>query len=81
MLTVGIDPREAFPGRLRRDRRYFRRYIGKYERDEMKPFIDTATRLAAALEVLLDYLVGQSETAVVDRGLLRDALARRTYGR
>ncbi|MGB3545892.1 MAG: helix-turn-helix transcriptional regulator [Saprospiraceae bacterium] len=45
--------------------------IGKYERDEMKPSIDTATRLAAALEVSLDYLVGQSETAVVDKGLLR----------
>ncbi len=45
--------------------------ISKYERDEMKPSIDTATRLAAALEVSLDYLVGQSETAVVDKGLLR----------
>ena len=37
----------------------------------MKPSIDTATRLAAALEVSLDYLVGQSETAVVDKSLLR----------
>lgn len=45
--------------------------IGKYERDEMKPSIDTATRLAAALEVSLDYLVGQSETTVVDKSLLR----------
>ena len=45
--------------------------IGKYERDEMKPSIDTATRLATALEVSLDYLVGQSETAVVHKSLLR----------
>ena len=45
--------------------------IGKYERDEMKPSIDTATRLATALEVSLDYLVGQSKTTVVDKSLLR----------
>ena len=45
--------------------------IGKYERDEMKPSIDTATRLAAALEVSLDYLVEQSESKVIDKSLLR----------
>jgi transcriptional regulator with XRE-family HTH domain len=45
--------------------------IGKYERDEMKPSIDTATRLAAALEVSLDYLVGQSDSEIFDKSLLR----------
>ena len=29
--------------------------VGKYERDEMKPSIDTAKKLADALEVSLDY--------------------------
>jgi len=35
--------------------------IGRYERDEMKPSIDTATRLANLLEVSLDYLVGKTD--------------------
>ena len=45
--------------------------VGKYERDEMKPSIDTATKLANALEVSLDYLVGNAETEVFDKGLLK----------
>ena len=32
--------------------------IGRYERDEMKPSIDTANKLAEYLEVSLDYLIG-----------------------
>ena len=35
--------------------------IGRYERDEMKPSIDTANKLAEYLEVSLDYLTGNSE--------------------
>lgn len=35
--------------------------IGRYERDEMKPSIDTATKLADLLEVSLDYLVGKTD--------------------
>ncbi|WP_052600341.1 helix-turn-helix domain-containing protein [Aureispira sp. CCB-QB1] len=35
--------------------------IGRYERDEMKPSIDVATKLANLLEVSLDYLVGKTE--------------------
>lgn len=35
--------------------------VGKYERDEMKPSIETAKRLAEALGVTLDYLVGDGE--------------------
>ncbi len=37
----------------------------------MKPSIETATKLAAALEVSLDYLVGIGEMQVFDKGLLR----------
>lgn len=32
--------------------------VGRYERDEMKPSIDTANKLAEYLEVSLDYLIG-----------------------
>lgn len=41
--------------------------IGKYERDEMKPSIETAKRLADALAVTLDYLVGYGELKVLDK--------------
>ena len=41
--------------------------VGKYERDEMKPSIDTAKKLADALEVSLDYLVGDAELKVLDK--------------
>jgi transcriptional regulator with XRE-family HTH domain len=34
--------------------------IGRYERDEMKPSIDTANKLAEFLEVSLDYLTGNT---------------------
>lgn len=45
--------------------------VGKYERDEMKPSIDTATRLASLLDVSLDYLVGNAESQVFDKSLLK----------
>lgn len=45
--------------------------VGKYERDEMKPSIDTAKRLADALEVSLDYLVGEGELKVLDKPTLK----------
>jgi transcriptional regulator with XRE-family HTH domain len=45
--------------------------IGKYERDEMKPSIDTAKKLADALEVSLDYLVGDAELKVLDKKTLQ----------
>jgi transcriptional regulator with XRE-family HTH domain len=41
--------------------------IGKYERDEMKPSIETAKKLADALAVSLDYLVGDGDLKVVDK--------------
>ncbi len=34
--------------------------IGRYERDEIKPSIDIATKIADALEVSLDYLTGKT---------------------
>jgi transcriptional regulator with XRE-family HTH domain len=35
--------------------------IGRYERDEVKPSIETAAAIAQALDVSLDYLVGNSD--------------------
>ena len=35
--------------------------IGRYERNEVKPSIDVATKMAEALEVSLDYLVGLAD--------------------
>jgi transcriptional regulator with XRE-family HTH domain len=45
--------------------------IGKYERDEMKPSIETARKLADALEVSLDYLVGDRDLKVLDKKTLQ----------
>jgi transcriptional regulator with XRE-family HTH domain len=38
--------------------------IGRYERDEMKPSIDVATKIADLLEVSLDYLVGKTDVKI-----------------
>ncbi|TKB99092.1 helix-turn-helix domain-containing protein [Pedobacter cryophilus] len=35
--------------------------IGRYERDEVKPSIEVVVRMADALEVSLDFLVGKSD--------------------
>lgn len=35
--------------------------IGRYERDEMKPSIEAASKMADILEVSLDYLVGKAD--------------------
>ena len=43
--------------------------VGKYERNEMKPSIDTARRLANALNVTLDYLVGDSDNILFDKNI------------
>ncbi len=45
--------------------------VGKYERNEMKPSIETARRLANALNVTLDYLVGDSDTILFDRDITK----------
>ncbi len=44
--------------------------IGKYERDEVKPSIEVAIRIADALEVSLDYLVGNTKV-VLDKPTLK----------
>ena len=44
--------------------------IGRYERDEIKPSIDIATKIADVLEVSLDYLVGNSD-AVLEKSLVK----------
>jgi len=46
--------------------------IGKYERDEINPSIDTAAKVADALGVTLDYLVKDAEYQNIDQ----DALTR-----
>ena len=38
--------------------------LGKYERDEVKPSIEVATKLAKELDVSLDYLVGNTDTNI-----------------
>src|SRR5487761_1950907 len=35
--------------------------IGRYERDEMKPSIEAATKMAQLLDVSLDWLVGTTD--------------------
>ncbi len=38
--------------------------IGRYERNEIKPSIDIAAKLANVLNVSLDYLVGNSDVVI-----------------
>jgi len=41
--------------------------VGRYEREEIKPSIDVAAKLADALGVSLDYLLGKSDKMVLDK--------------
>lgn len=43
--------------------------IGRYERDEVKPSIEMAAQIAIALEVSLDYLVGNTDV-LIDQSIL-----------
>lgn len=45
--------------------------IGKYERGDAVPSLDAAKRIADALEVSLDYLVGEGINSKLDRNALR----------
>lgn len=45
--------------------------IGKYERNEIKPSIDTAAKIADALGVTLDYLVKDKEYQNIDNDALK----------
>jgi transcriptional regulator with XRE-family HTH domain len=44
--------------------------IGRYERNEIKPSIDIATKIADVLDVSLDYLVGNTDIAL-EKDLLK----------
>jgi len=44
--------------------------VGRYERGDMKPSIEIATKIANALDVSLDYLVGKSSLVVRDANIL-----------
>lgn len=45
--------------------------VGRYERNEIKPSIEVASKLADALGVTIDYLVGSSEKMILDKKLLK----------
>jgi transcriptional regulator with XRE-family HTH domain len=45
--------------------------IGKYERGEALPSIDAAKKIADALEVSLDYLVGEGINSKLDKHALK----------
>lgn len=47
--------------------------LGRYERGEAKPSIDIALKLAEALEVSLDYLVGKDDM-LMDQGIITKVL-------
>ncbi len=44
--------------------------IGRYEREEITPSIDVASKIANALDVSLDYLTGGTSTMVKDKKML-----------
>lgn len=44
--------------------------IGRYERDEMKPSVEVAAKMAGLLDVSLDWLVGHTDLEL-DRAMLR----------
>lgn len=44
--------------------------IGRYERNEIKPSVDIAAKIADALDVSLDYLVGSTDM-VLEKSLLK----------
>ena len=44
--------------------------IGRYERDEITPSVEIANKIAKALDVSLDYLVGNSAVFVKDKKIL-----------
>jgi transcriptional regulator with XRE-family HTH domain len=44
--------------------------IGRYERDEVKPSIDVAAKIAQVLGVSLDYLVGNTDL-LLDAGVIK----------
>lgn len=56
---------------LARESAVSREILGKYERGEAVPSIDFAKRIADALGVSLDYLVGEGQNAAFDKKSLQ----------
>jgi len=44
--------------------------VGRYERGDMMPSVEIATKIADALEVSLDFLVGKSSMTMKDESML-----------
>lgn len=44
--------------------------IGRYERNEITPSVEVAAKIAEALEVSLDYLVGNASIIIKDKKML-----------
>jgi transcriptional regulator with XRE-family HTH domain len=44
--------------------------IGRYERNEITPSVEVAAKIAEALEVSLDYLVGNASVVIKDKKML-----------
>jgi ribosome-binding protein aMBF1 (putative translation factor) len=44
--------------------------IGRYERNDMKPSIEIAAKIALALDVSLDYLVGNASLEIKDKSMI-----------
>jgi transcriptional regulator with XRE-family HTH domain len=44
--------------------------VGRYERNDMKPSIEIAAKIAEALEVSFDYLVGISSELIKDKKMI-----------
>ncbi|SEC76227.1 helix-turn-helix domain-containing protein [Tenacibaculum sp. MAR_2009_124] len=45
--------------------------IGRYERDEITPSVEIANKIAIALDVSLDYLVGNNNIIFKDKAILK----------
>jgi len=45
--------------------------IGRYERGEIKPSIEVAAKIAEALGVMVDYLIGNSDKMALDKKMLK----------
>ena len=45
--------------------------IGRYERNEIKPSIEVAAKIAEELAVTVDYLLGNSDNLIMDKKLVK----------
>jgi len=45
--------------------------MGRYERDEVKPSIEVAAKIAATLDLSLDFLIGSSDNYIKDKSMLK----------